>query len=119
MSIGDDSVRGRSKPTFKVGEAAALSFLFLLKGWPKAKIISDLDVFQSGQDREGGDSPLFVAADQLQKDAQKREGASVTARFAAAIKAFVLRRMRHQGGARPPGILDAMEAGGGVGRQLP
>jgi len=49
-----------------------------------------LDNFQSGEDREGGNSPLFVAADQLQKGAQKREGATLAARFAAAIKAFVL-----------------------------
>ena len=64
--------------------------MLLLKGWPKAKVIADLDTFQSGEDREGGNSPLFVAADQLQKDAQKREGATLAARFAAAIKAFIL-----------------------------
>ena len=90
IEIGDESVRGRSKPTFKPSEAGSFAFLLLLKGWPKAKVIADLDVFQSGEDREGGNSPLFVAADQLQKDAQRREGATIVARFAAAIKAFVL-----------------------------
>ena len=90
MQIGNESVRGRSKPTFKANEAASFAFLLLLKGWPKARVISDLDNFQSGEDREGGSSPIFVAADQIQKDAQKREGATLAARFAAAIKAFVL-----------------------------
>ena len=90
MQIAEESVRGRSKPTFKAHEAASFAFLLLLKGWPKARVIADLDNFQSGEDREGGNSPLFVAADQLQKDAQKREGATLAARFAAAIKAFVL-----------------------------
>ena len=90
IQIGNESVRGRSKPTFKAHEAASFAFLLLLKGWPKARVIADLDNFQSGEDREGGNSPLFVAADQLQKDAQKREGATLAARFAAAIKAFVL-----------------------------
>jgi hypothetical protein len=90
MIIGEESVRGRSKPTFKVAEASALAFLLLFKGWPRVKVTADLDVFQSGEDREGGNSPLFVAADILQKDAQKKDSASVTQRFAAAIKAFVL-----------------------------
>jgi hypothetical protein len=90
MQIAEESVHGRSKPTFKEREAASFAFLLLLKGWPKARVIADLDNFQSGEDREGGNSPLFVAADQLQKDAQRREGATVAARFAAAIKAFVL-----------------------------
>jgi hypothetical protein len=90
MQIANESVRGRSKPTFKEHEAASFAFLLLVKGWPKARVIADLDNFQSGEDREGGNSPLFVAADQLQKDAQKREGATLAARFAAAIKAFVL-----------------------------
>jgi hypothetical protein len=90
MTIGDESVRGRSKPTFKANEAAAFAFVLLLKGWPKARIIADLDTFQTGEDREGGNSPLFVASDQLQKDAAKREASSLIARFSAAIKAFVL-----------------------------
>jgi hypothetical protein len=90
MIIGEESVRGRSKPTFKVAEASALAFLLLFKGWPRVKVTADLDVFQSGEDREGGNSPLFVAADILQKDAQKKDSASVMQRFAAAIKAFVL-----------------------------
>jgi hypothetical protein len=90
IQIGHESARGRAKPTFKPNEAAAFAFLLLIKGWSKAKIIADLDIFQSGEDREGSNSPLFVAADQLQKDAQKREGATLAARFAAAIKAFVL-----------------------------
>ena len=90
MQIAEESVRGRSKPTFKAHEAASFAFLLLLKGWPKPRVIADLDNFQSGEDREGGNSPLFVAADQLQRDAQKREGATLAARFAAAIKAFVL-----------------------------
>ena len=76
IQIGNESTRGRSKPTFKPHEAASFAFLLLLKGWPKARVIADLDRFQSGEDREGGNSPLFVAADQLQKDAQKREGAN-------------------------------------------
>ena len=90
MSIGDESVRGRAKPTFKVNEASSLAFLLLLKGWPKARIIADLDSFQSGESRESEKAPLFVAADQLQKDAQRRETATTAARFAAAIRAFVL-----------------------------
>src|SRR5262249_9016820 len=90
MTIGDESVRGRSKPTFKATEASALAFLLLFKGWPRVKVTADLDVFQSGEDREGGNSPLFVAADILQKDAQKKDSATITQRFAAAIKAFVL-----------------------------
>ncbi|HEY2242599.1 MAG TPA: hypothetical protein VGH47_00060 [Xanthobacteraceae bacterium] len=106
IAIGDDSVHGRSATTFKANEAAALAFLFLLKGWPKAKVIADLDVFQSGEDREGGNSPLFVAADQLQKDAQKREGATTTARFAAAIKAFVL----HEQGVKAVRVSDIRNA---------
>jgi hypothetical protein len=77
-------------PTFKATEASALAFLLLFKGWPRVKVTADLDVFQSGEDREGGNSPLFVAADILQKDAQKKDSATVTQRFAAAIKAFVL-----------------------------
>ena len=101
IQIGHESVRGRSKPTFKAHEAASFAFLLLFKGWPKARVIADLDNFQSGEDREGGNSPLFVAADQLQKDAQKREGATLAARFAAAIKAFVSPRARHQGS---PGV---------------
>ena len=64
LQIGDESVRGRSKPTFKAHEAASFAFVLLLKGWPKARVIADLDNFQSGEDREGGNSPLFVAADQ-------------------------------------------------------
>lgn len=118
IQIGDDSVQGRSKPTFKAAEAASLTFLLLLKGWPKAKVIADLDVFQSGEDREGGNSPLFVAADQLQKDAQKREGATVSARFAAAIKAFVL----HEQGikaVRVSEIRNAMKANAGVDASFP
>jgi len=118
MQIGDDSVRGRSKPTFKANEAAALSFLLMLKGWPKAKVISDLDVFQSGEDREGGNSPIFVAADQLQKDANKRDGATVSARFAAAIKAFVL----HEQGVKAVRIADirnAMKPKAGVDVNFP
>jgi hypothetical protein len=90
IGIGDESVRGRSKPTFKAHEAAAFAFVLLLKGWPKARIIADLDTFQTGEDREGGNSPLFIASDQLQKDAAKRESSSLVARFSAAIKAFVL-----------------------------
>jgi hypothetical protein len=90
MTIGEESVRGRSKPTFKVTEASALAFLLLFKGWPRIKVTADLDVFQSGEDREGGNSPLFVAADILQKDALKKDSATVAQRFAAAIKAFVL-----------------------------
>jgi len=118
IQIGDDSTRGRSKPTFKANEAASLAFLFLVKGWPKAKVIADLDVFQSGEDREGGNSPLFVAADQLQKDAQKREGASVTARFAAAIKAFVL----HEQGVKAVRVSDirgAMKPKAGFNASFP
>lgn len=118
IGIGDESVRGRSKPTFKPNEAAAFAFLLLMKGWPKAKIIADLDQFQSGEDREGGNSPLFVAADQLQKDAQRREGATVTARFAAAIKAFVL----HEQGikaVRVSEIRGAMKAKTGVDASFP
>ena len=61
VQIGNESVRGRSKPTFKANEAASLAFLLLLKGWPKARIIADLDSFQTGEDREGSASPLFVA----------------------------------------------------------
>jgi hypothetical protein len=90
IAIGDDSVKGRSKPTFSVSEASAYAFLLLLKGWPVDRVIADVDVFQSGEDREGGNSPLFVAADLLQKDTVKRERSSVTSRFGAAIKAFLL-----------------------------
>jgi hypothetical protein len=90
IAIGDKSVEGLSHPTFKATEASSLAFLLLLKGWPKVKIAADLDTFQTGQDREGGSSPLFVAATQLQKDAQKKEGATFVARLAGAIQAFVL-----------------------------
>ena len=45
MQIGSESVRGRSKPTFKASEAASFAFLLLLKGWPKARVIADLDSF--------------------------------------------------------------------------
>lgn len=102
MQIGDDSVRGRSKPTFKASEASALAFLLLHKGWPKAKVIADLDTFQSGEDREGGNTPLFVAADQLAKDKQKKDGATTAARFAVAIKAFQL----HEQGVKAVRVAD-------------
>jgi hypothetical protein len=118
IQIGHESVRGRSKPTFKAHEAASFAFLLLLKGWPKARVIADLDNFQSGEDREGGNSPLFVAADQLQKDAQKREGATLAARFAAAIKAFVL----HEQGikaVRVSEIRNAMKSKGEVDASFP
>src|SRR5262249_16512328 len=118
MQIANESVRGRSKPTFKEHEAASFAFLLLLKGWPKARVISDLDNFQSGEDREGGSSPIFVAADQIQKDAQKREGATLAARFAAAIKAFVL----HEQGikaVRVSEIRNAMKSKGEVDASFP
>lgn len=118
IEIGDESVRGRSKPTLKVNEAAALSLVFLLKGWPKAKIIADLDIFQSGEDREGGSTPLFVAADQLAKDAAKKDGHSTAARFAVAIKAFVL----HEQGVKAVRVADiraAMKAKEGIDATFP
>jgi len=68
----------------------------LVAGWNKAKIIADLDVLQTGIDREGGASPLFVAADQLQKEAAKRERSSLTARYGAVVRAFQL----HEQGAK-------------------
>ena len=37
IQIGHESMRGRSKPTFKPHEAASFAFLLLLKGWPKAQ----------------------------------------------------------------------------------
>ena len=53
-----------------------------------------------------------MAADQIQKDAQKREGATLAARFAAAIKAFVLHEQGIIGGydlsQDYPGLEDAM-----------
>lgn len=106
MDIGDESVKGRSKPTFTAAEAAAYAFLLLLKGWPAERVIDDVDVFQSGEDRDGGNSPLFVAADQLQKDATKRDKSGITARFGAAIKAFIL----HEQGVKAVRVTDIRAA---------
>ena len=92
MEIAAGSVQGRASPTFKVNEAAGLVFLLLLKGWPRSSIIDDLNLFQAGLVHEGQSdkNPIFVAATELQKDKQRRESATTTARFAAAVKAFVL-----------------------------
>jgi hypothetical protein len=90
LAIGDDSVKGRSKPPFSASEAAAHAFLLLLSGWSIDQVTADLDMFQSGEDRETGKSPLFVAASLLQKDTAKRERSSMNARLGAAVKAFLL-----------------------------
>lgn len=90
ISIGDELVKGLAKPTFPAPEAAALAFMLLIKGWPTDRLIADINQFQSGEDREGGNSPLFVAADQLAKDAAKRERSSATQRYSATVQAFLL-----------------------------
>ena len=90
ITIAEDSVRGRSKPTFPLAEAAAFVFMLLVTGWDFEVLVRDLDIFQSGEDRIGAELPLYLASVQLQKDATKRERASITARFGAALKAFRL-----------------------------
>jgi len=90
LEIGAGSVHGRAKPTIKEAHAGALAFVFLLKAWPEERIIENLQHLQSGQDKEGGASPLFVAADQLQKLLAKREKGTVSQHLAMLIKAFVL-----------------------------
>jgi len=108
IEIAMESVRGRSKPTYKVDEAAALCLFLLLKGWPRVKLAADLDVFQSGEDREGGNSPLFVVADMLQKSAAKRERQSFAAQARAVAHAF---RLSEQGvkAARASSFKDVMK----------
>jgi len=106
ISIADDSVRGRSNPTMSSSDAAGIVFALLVAGWNKAKIIADLDVLQTGIDREGGASPLFVAADQLQKEAAKRERSSLTARYGAVVRAFQL----HEQGAKAVRVSDIRSA---------
>lgn len=118
LEIGDESVRGRSKPTLKPNEAAALTFGLLLQGWPKASIVTDLDVLQSGEDRDGGNSPLFVASDQLLKETVKHDGATVTARLAMALKGFVLHEQGVKG-VRVTDIRNAMKAKSGLDITFP
>ena len=106
INIADDSVRGRSNPTLSASDAAGIVFALLVAGWNKVKVIADLDVLQTGIDREGGNSPLFVAADQLQKDAAKRERPSLTARYGAVVRAFQL----HEQGAKAVRVSDIRSA---------
>ena len=54
INIADKSVRGRSNPTMSASDAAGIVFALLVSGWNKSKIIADLDVLQTGIDREGG-----------------------------------------------------------------
>jgi hypothetical protein len=90
ISIGDQSVEGRSSPTFNKSEAATLAFCLMLQGnWSKVKIAADLDEFQTGQDREGGNSPMFTTASLLQRTG-RGDKLSTIKRLAAACHAFVL-----------------------------
>lgn len=106
IAIADDSVRGRTKPTLTATDAAGVVFTLLLMGWHKAKVIADLDVLQTGIDRDSGNSPLFVAADQLQKDAAKKERSSLTGRYGAVVRAFQL----HEEGAKAVRVSDIRNA---------
>jgi hypothetical protein len=118
LDIADQSVRGRVKPPFTDQEAAAFALLCLLSDWPVDHILETLDKFQSGEDREGGDSPLFIAAGIVAKDAAKREKSSVTARFSAAMKGFILHEKRTKA-VRPTVIREAMKTKAWVNPQFP
>lgn len=96
IEIGKDSLKGLSTPrAFSAKEAAVLAFLLRKVRpdlWTEADVRAYLIEFQIGQDKEGGKSPLFVAADILTKDAQKRERVSMTGKLGAAVKAFTLHK---------------------------
>ena len=60
MAIAKELVRGRRAPPFSEGEAAAYAFMLLLsEGWTPEEVAVDLDQFQSGEDREGAESPCM------------------------------------------------------------
>lgn len=90
IKLGNNSIKGIAKPTFPAPEAQTLAFILLKAGWPQDHIVEKLAVFQLGQDLTGENTPLFVAAKQLEREAAKRERVSMIARFGAAIKAFLL-----------------------------
>ena len=90
IMLGDNSVKGIAKPTFQAPEAQTLAFILLKGGWPSEHIVDKLAVFQLGQDLNGENTPLFIAAKQLEREAAKRERVSMIGRFGAAIKAFLL-----------------------------
>jgi hypothetical protein len=109
LIIADESVHGRSQPTLSAADAAGIVFVLLLTGWHKAKVISDLDILQTGQDREGANSPLFVASTTITKADKRDRNASLTARYGAVVRGFQL----HEEGikaVKPAEIRNAMKS---------